>query len=148
MTAALLKRIPTKAVTRIGTGAQKYLFLRAKPRREFKRVILFTAQPEPVAVIEFIAGDIHCHTCAEMSALFYRLSAMNYNEWNAFWRGASLGYAIEIITPVCIPHTLQYDPCVYFRLKRIPEKFVYVPAPGWPLGRPATTSLTKTNMLF
>lgn len=148
MAVAMLRKIPQKAIMRIQSGSQRFLFFRLRPHKPFARVILFTDGVEPIAVCEILPGELHSESRADLSAHFLRFSGMSYPEWNQLWINSVAGYALEISAYAVIPEELRFNVVDYWRLKQTPQNFVYVPHPGWPLGRPDTMHKPKMGDLL
>ena len=67
---ALLIRLPDKAVDRILSGKQRYLFKRSVPRQDFSRIEVFTDPGRPYVMLEIIPGEMHSGTVHEIYDLF------------------------------------------------------------------------------
>jgi hypothetical protein len=145
---ALLLRQPDKAVERILSGKQRYIFKRSVPRQPFSRIEVFTDPGHPLIVLELLPGELHSGTVQEIGDLFARFSGMQRNEWNALFFEAQTAAAIEITAFQPVPERLQFNAVEFWRLNQAPQNLVYVPCPTWALGVPETRLSTKPGELF
>ena len=145
---ALLLRLPDKAVDRIVSGKQLYLFKRSVPRQEFSRIEVFTDPGRPYVVLEIIPGEMQSGTVQEIKDLFYRFSGMQSSEWHALFSEAQNAAAIEITAFQPVPEKLQFNAVEFWRLNQAPQNLVYVPCPTWALGVPETRLSTAPGELF
>lgn len=145
---ALLLRLPDKAVERIVSGKQRYIFKRSVPRQAFSRIEVFTDPGQPLVVLELLAGEVHSGTVDEINDLFFRFSGMQRTEWHALFFEAQNAAAIEISACQPVPAPLQFNAVEFWRLNQAPQNLVYVPCPTWALGVPETRLSTKPGELF
>lgn len=145
---ALLLRLPDKAVDRIVSGKQRYIFKRSVPRQEFARIEVFTDPGRPYVTLELLPGELHSGTVKEIGDMFARFSGMQRNEWNALFFNAEHAAAIEIRACQPVPEPLQFNAVEFWRLNQAPQNLVYVPCPTWSLGVPETRLSTKPGELF
>ena len=133
---ALLIPIPEKIISRIISHKQRYLFRRCAIRQGFDRVICFTPEPSPTTVLELLPGPVEDMMRGQRFNHFFRFSAMQQSEWDAYWFGCTKPHAIEICEFALQPLDKRFNPVEYWRLKQAPQNFCYVPSPNWPLGHP------------
>ena len=145
---ALLIRLPDKAVSRIISGKQRYIFKRSAPRQEFSRIEVFTDPGRPLIILEILPGEMQSGTVREIYDLFYRFSGMQQNEWHALFSEAQNAAAIEIRAFQPVPEHLQFNALEFWRLNQAPQNLCYVPHPAWALGVPETRLSTVTGELF
>lgn len=145
---ALLLRLPDKAVDRIISGKQRYIFKRSVPRQDFSRIEVFTDPGKPLVILEIIAGEMQSGTVREIYDLFYRFSGMQMNEWHALFSEAQNAAAIEIRAFQPVPERLWFNAVEFWRLNQAPQNLCYVPCPTWALGVPETRLSTVPGELF
>jgi hypothetical protein len=145
---ALLLRLPDKAVNRIVSGKQRYIFKRSVPRQDFSRIEVFTDPGRPLIVLEIIPGEMQSGTVKEIGDMFARFSGMQRNEWNALFFEAENAAAIEISAFQPVSEMLQFNAVEFWRLNQAPQNLAYVPCPTWALGVPETRLSTVPGELF
>ena len=148
MKQALLYPILDRVFDRIKSGSQCWLFARQEPKREFSRVLCAIRDPRPLVVLEATTGEPLHLEVSHLRRKCFKESGMQATEWAAYFFGVTHGVAIPLTAVAAIPPSSRFDPVKYFRLNQFPQKFCYVPAPAWALGRPILEVPKKPDMLF
>lgn len=108
---------------RILSGDKRFEFRRKIFKREVSSVVLYVTSPIKMVMCEFDVNNIHSNNPEVLWTKFHQYAGIKKGDFDAYFNGLSIGYAIEIgdlrmyDTPLDIKH---------FGVRKAPQSYVYI----------------------
>jgi len=123
-----------KFVNRIRAGRQHYDFRRRRTHTVCSRAIIMDIGPNPLCVGEFVPGHVIQGEQNYVWQETKRTSGLFRAEWEAYFEGRKMAYAMQITHPFWYSEDACFHPMDVFNLRDVPRSIVYVHNPPWAFG--------------